>query len=33
MSEHRLRAIKWNCARVLLICALCTTAIVNGWPL
>lgn len=33
MSEHQLRAIKWHCARVLLICTLCTTAIVTGWPL
>lgn len=33
MSEHELRAIKWNCVGVLLICALCTAAILNGWPL
>lgn len=33
MSEHQLRAIKWKSAAVLLVCAACTTAIVNGWPL
>jgi len=33
MNEHRLRAIKWKCAAVLLYCALCASAIAHGWPL
>ena len=33
MSEHRLRAIKWKCAAVVLQCVLCTVAIAHGWPL
>ncbi len=33
MSEHQLRAIKWQCAKVLALVGTCTAAIVNGWPL
>jgi len=33
MSEHQLRAIKWKCAAVVVLCAACTAAIAHGWPL
>jgi len=33
MSEHRLRAIKWKSAALLLHCAACAWAITHGWPL
>jgi len=33
MSEHQLRAIKWQCAKVLGLVAACTAAILLGGPL
>jgi len=33
MNEHRLLAIKWKCAAVVLYCAMCSAAIAHGWPL
>ena len=33
MSEHRLRAIKWKCAAVLVHCAACASVIAHRWPL
>ena len=33
MNEHRLLAIKWKCAFVVLHCAMCSVAIAHGWPL
>lgn len=32
-SEHDLAAAKWLTVKVLAVVALCTAAIVNGWPL